>query len=82
MVLPIVPEFSRHKHTSDGKEERLDWIISELKSAGLVLKKPTELQKLEIEYFIEEHCRALRMGATTRREYKDQVLFDIEHLVF
>ena len=78
MNMPTVPEFRHVLHRTEGKDERLNWIVSEVKKKyRLKLKNPSELQKLEIEYFIEEHCRALRLARITRIEYRDQVLFEI-----
>ena len=74
----LVPEFLHPLGSAQGRDERLNWIVTECKKQfDKDLKKPSESQKLEIEYFIEERCRTLRANRATRKDYTEQVLFEI-----
>ena len=73
-----VPKFEYLLASAQAKGERLDWIISQLKkNKRFDLKKLSEFERLEVEEFIQEHCRALRLSRITRKEYTNQILFDV-----
>ena len=74
-----VPKFEYRLDSAQAKDERLDWVISRLKKNKELIdsKKLSELNRLELEEFIQEHCRALRLSRITRQEYTNQILFDI-----
>ena len=77
-IMIRVPKFGYSLHCSQAKDERLDWIISQLKkNKRFDLKKLSEFERLEVAEFIQEHCRALRLSRITRQEYTNQILFDI-----
>ena len=89
-IMIHVPKFEYRLASAQAKDERLDWVISQLKkdrqcSAAIMnylhldvdSKKLSELNRLELEEFIQEHCRALRLSRITRQEYTNQILFDI-----
>ena len=77
-IMIRVPKFGYSLHCSQAKDERLDWIISQLKkNKRFDLKKLSEFERLEVEGIIQEHCRALRLGRIARQEYTNQILFDI-----
>ena len=77
-IMIRVPKFGYSLHCSQAKDERLDWIISQLKkNKRFDLKKLSEFERLEVEGIIQEHCRALRLGRNARQEYTNQILFDI-----
>ena len=89
-VMIHIPKFEYRLASAQAKGERLDWIISQLKkdrqfSAAIMnylhldveYKKLSELNRLELEEFIQEHCRALRLSRITRQEYTNQILFDV-----
>jgi len=74
-----VPKFGHRLASAQAKDERLDWVISQLKKNKSLIdsKKLSELNRLEVEEFIQELCRALRLGRISRQEYANQILFDI-----
>ena len=73
-----VPKFGHRLASAQAKDERLDWIILQLKkNKRFDLKKLSEFERLEVEEFIQEHCRALRLSRITRKEYTNQILFDV-----
>ena len=77
-IMICVPKFEYLLASAQAKGERLDWIISELKkNKRFDLKKLSEFERLEVEEFIQEHCRALRLSKITRKEYTNQILFDV-----
>ena len=71
-----IPEFKHHKHTSDGREERLDWIISILKKQPGTFIIPTNI--IHVTNKIEECCRLLRMSASTRKDWTEQILMELK----
>ena len=77
-IMIHVPKFGHRLASAQAKDERLDWIISQLKkNKRFDLKKLSEFERLEVEEFIQEHCRALRLSKITRKEYTNQILFDV-----
>ena len=77
-IMIHVPKFGHRLASAQAKDERLDWIISQLKkNKRFDLKKLSEFERLEVEEFIQEHCRALRLSRVTRKEYTSQILFDV-----
>ena len=75
MSLPVLG-FTYNKHRSEGKEERLDWIISELKKQPGTFIIPDNI--LPITRKIEECCRLLRMSASTRKDWTEQILMELK----
>ena len=71
-----VPKFEYRLASAQAKDERLDWVISQLKkNKRFDLKKLSEFERLEVEEFIQEHCRALRLSRITRaRVYKPNII--------
>ena len=78
-IMIHVPKFKHKLGSAQAKTERLDWVISRLKKNKELIdsKKLSELNRLELEEFIQEHCRALRLSRLKVQEYTDQILFDI-----
>ena len=77
-IMIYVPKFGHRLASAQAKDERLDWIILQLKkNKRFDLKKLSEFERLEVEEFIQEHCRALRLSRITRKEYTNQILFDV-----
>ena len=72
----LIPEFKHHKHTSDGREERLDWIISELKKQPGTFIIPDNV--IHVTNKIEECCRLLRMSPSTRKDWTEQILMELK----
>ena len=78
-IIIHVPKFKHKLGSAQAKTERLDWVISRLKKNKELIdsKKLSELNRLELEEFIQEHCRALRLSRLKVQEYTNQILFDI-----
>ena len=78
-IMIHVPKFKHKLGSAQAKAERLDWVISRLKKNKELIdsKKLSELNRLELEEFIQEHCRALRLSRVKVQEYTNQILFDI-----
>ena len=78
-IMIHVPKFKHKLGSAQAKAERLDWVISRLKKNKELIdsKKLSELNRLELEEFIQEHCRALRLSRLKVQEYTNQILFDI-----
>lgn len=72
----IIPTFDHHKHTSDGREERIDWIILELKKQPGTFIIPDNVAHITNK--IEECCRLLRMSASTRKDWTEQILMELK----
>ena len=77
-VMIHIPKFEYRLASAQAKDERLDWIISQLKkNKRFDLKKLSEFERWKVEEFIQEHCRALRLSRFTREEYTNQILLDV-----
>ena len=77
-VMIHIPKFEYRLASAQAKDERLDWIISQLKkNERFDLKKLSEFERWKVEEFIQEHCRALRLSRFTREEYTNQILLDV-----
>ena len=77
-IMIHVPKFEYRLASAQAKDERLDWIISQLKkNESFDLKKLSEFERWKVEEFIQEHCRALRLSRFTREEYTNQILLDV-----
>ena len=78
-IMIHVPKFKHKLGSAQAKAERLDWVILRLKKNKELIdsKKLSELNILELEEFIQEHCRALRLSRLKVQEYTNQILFDI-----
>ena len=77
-IMIHVPKFEYRLASAQAKDERLDWIISQLKkNERFDLKKLSEFERWKVEEFIQEHCRALRLSRFTREEYTNQILLGV-----
>ena len=77
-IMIHVPKFEYRLASAQAKDERLNWIISQLKkNERFDLKKLSEFKRWKVEEFIQEHCRALRLSRITREKYTNQILFDV-----
>lgn len=78
------PIFKNNLHSSQGKSERIDWIINECKkSSSFHFEQPAYSSKRctdvkAITTTIEDMCRSLRVSPNTRRDYTEQVLFELK----
>ena len=71
----IIPDFNHNKHRSEGKEERLEWIISEInKNPNFAIPANIAL----ITNKIDDCCRLLRMSASTRKDWTEQILMELK----
>ena len=72
-----VPVFKNNLHSSQGKAERIDWIKGELKKFTLT----DELAKNNVNVInnkMEDCLRLLRLSPNTRKDYRDQILFELK----
>jgi hypothetical protein len=72
-------EFKHPKHSSRGREERIDYIISELRKD---FPKDTNIATLsekitEITQVIRSCLLPMRFSPTTRKDYEEQILLEM-----
>ena len=75
--MSIEPVFKNDLHSNQGKCERIDWIKEEIKKYTLT----SELAKRNINVInnkIADCLRLLRLSPNTRRDYTDQILFELK----
>tara|TARA_B100000949_G_C13927770_1_gene303531 strand:+ start:42 stop:269 length:228 start_codon:yes stop_codon:yes gene_type:complete len=73
----MIPVFKNYLHSSQGKSERIDWIKEEIKKFTLT----DELAKTNVNVInnkIEDCLRLLRLSPNTRKDYRDQILFELK----
>jgi hypothetical protein len=71
------PVFKYEVNTSQGKSERIDWIKEETKKFSLT----EELAKRNVNVInnkIDDCLRLLRLSPNTRKDYRDQILFELK----
>ena len=71
-----IPEFKHNIHRSEGKDERINWIIAELKKQPGTFIIPENI--IHITRKIEECCRLLRISAVTRKDWTEQILMELK----
>ena len=75
---PEIPQFKHQKHSSAGRDERIDWIVSKLKKYSCYNERiPSNSNIVECKEKIHSCCRLLRMGSTARSDYTTQVLLEL-----
>ena len=72
-------EFKYSKHSSQGREERIDYIISEIRKD---YPKDTNISTLiekitEITQVIRSCLLPMRFSPTTRKDYEEQILLEM-----
>jgi len=75
--MSLSPIFKNDLHSSQGKSERIDWILIELKKFTMT----DELAKNNVNVInnkIEDCLRSLRLSPSTRKDYRDQILFELK----
>jgi len=75
--MSMLPLFKNDLHSSQGKSERIDWIKGELKKFTLT----DELAKNNVNVInnkMEDCLRLLRLSPNTRKDYRDQILFELK----
>ena len=74
-----VPVFKNNLHSSQGKAERIDWIIGFVKQdPAFIFDKPYTSNVKIITEIIEDQCRLLRLSPNTRKDYCEQILFELK----
>ena len=75
--MSLSPVFKNGLHSSQGKSERIDWILIELKKFTIT----DELAKNNVNVInnkMEDCLRLLRLSPSTRKDYRDQILFELK----
>ena len=75
--MSMLPLFKNDLHSSQGKSERIDWIKGEIKKFALT----DELAKRNVNVInnkMEDCLRLLRLSPNTRKDYRDQILFELK----
>ena len=75
--MSMTPIFQNDLHSSQGKSERIDWIKEEIKKYTLT----EELAKRNVNVInnkIDDCLRLLRLSPNTRKDYRDQILFELK----
>jgi len=75
--MSLSPIFKNDLHSSQGKSERIDWILIELKKFTMT----DELAKNNVNVInnkMEDCLRLLRLSPSTRKDYRDQILFELK----
>ena len=72
-------EFKHSKHSSQGREERIDYIISELRKD---FPKDTNITTIsekitDITQVIRSCLHPMRFSPTTRKDYEEQILLEM-----
>tara|TARA_B100001245_G_C22729495_1_gene354189 strand:+ start:61 stop:294 length:234 start_codon:yes stop_codon:yes gene_type:complete len=73
-------EFKHSKHSSQGREERIDYILSEIRKE---YPKDTNISTLadkitEITQVIRSCLLPMRFSPTTRKDYEEQILLEMK----
>ena len=72
-----IQDFKYNKHSSQGKQERISWIKEKLKKYTLTdetTKNNVNLITTTIRYYL----RWLQFSPNTRKDYEDQILFELK----
>jgi hypothetical protein len=75
--MSMIPVFKNDLHSSQGKSERIDWIKEEIKKYALT----EEVAKRNLNIInnkIDDCLRLLRLSPNTRKDYRDQILFELK----
>jgi len=72
-----IQNFKYNKHSSQGKQERISWVKEKLKKYTLTdetTKNNVNLITTTIRYYL----RWLQFSPSTRKDYEDQILFELK----
>ena len=80
----LIPVFKNNLHSAQGKSERIEWIMDECKrdpafhfeELAYTPKRCSNVK--EITGIIEDMCRQLRLSPNTRKDYAEQILFELK----
>ena len=77
--MSTIPVFKNNLHSSQGKAERIDWIIEFVKKdPAFLFETPEKSDVTIITEIIEDNCRLLRLSPNTRKDYCEQILFELK----
>ena len=71
-----IQNFKYNKHSSQGKEERISWIKEKLKPYTLT-DETTKRNVTVITNKIGYYLKWLQFSPNTRKDYEDQILFEL-----
>jgi len=72
-----IPVFTHSKHSSQGRKERIEWIKEKLKP----FTYNDEIKKTNITVITTKtryYLKWLQFSPTTRKDYEEQILFELE----
>jgi len=72
-----IEDFKYEKHSSQGKEERILWIKEKLKKYTLT-DETTKTNLNLITTTMRYYLRWLQFSPNTRKDYEDQILFELK----
>ena len=76
-IINEIQNFKYNKHSSQGKQERISWVKEKLKKYTLTdetTKNNVNLITTTIRYYL----RWLQFSPNTRKDYEDQILFELK----
>ena len=79
-----LPDFRCSKQSSHGREERMSFIISEVKKEpcfhleGLVYTKERCTDLAQVDYIINHCLRMMYYGPQTRKDITEQILMELK----
>ena len=76
-IVKEIENFKYEKHSSQGKQERISWIKEKLKKYTFddtVTKHNVNIITTTIRYYL----KWLQFSPNTRRDYEDQILFELK----
>ena len=76
-IVKEIANFTYEKHSSQGKQERISWIKEKLKKYTLTdetTKNNVNLITTTIRYYL----KWLQFSPNTRKDYEDQILFELK----
>ena len=75
-ILEEIQNFKYNKHSSQGKAERIAWIKEKLKKYTLT-DETTKNNVNAITNTIRYYLKWLQFSPNTRKDYEDQILFEL-----
>ena len=75
---PEIPQFTHLKHSAQGRDERLDWLISKLKNYSCYNNRvPENSNLIKCQEKLDFCCKLLRLSKMARRDYINIVLLEL-----
>ena len=72
-----IQNFKYNKHSSQGKQERISWVKEKLKKYTLT-DETTKNNVNLITTTIRHYLKWLQFSPNTRKDYEDQILFELK----